>query len=387
MELSELPPELMLETCTRISRVKPSSGVHTTASLISTPLDNHFPITDLLTVSHISQFWRSTVLEDKRWTQWFGMIVNPETEESAHDFMSRFKLLDTIPARMIVTLCLSARCALCEKDTTFLFMPLIKRICNDCLKPESGDHIVMCLTAALTMHDLSEKDVKDLVVLHWEETDPERKKRKDLINRAKLVSAAMVKNVAIDKYGGEDKLATHLEHKKARLWKAYEKRLAEYNAAITERRRLKNIGDAPGSAAVTLKNDKKVPKTRPRMPAILKAPFTPAFYQTISILPTNFLVVENGGVCAQRLVTCTLCNTVKDLRWQDSYQRGDRLVPQPMLSGLLPSHEQALHFAFRHQQCHSCCHVRDFFGALPARCETCLNRKAIEIKEELDATV
>ncbi|KAJ7085272.1 hypothetical protein C8R44DRAFT_893915 [Mycena epipterygia] len=274
MGLSELPPELK---STRI--------------FLRQVFAAHFQITDLLTVSHVSQLWRSTVLEDKCWTQWFGMIAHPETEESAHDFMSRFKILHSPCTydRYPLPFCTMLVTRLVVKHQS---NSVTQRICSDCLKPENENHIVMCLTPALTIYDFSEKDVKDVVVLRWEEIDPERKTRKELS--------------ALDKHDGEEKLATHLEQKKARLRKAYENRLAEYNAATTKCRRLKKSGDAPGAAAVTLKNDNKVPKTRPRMPAILKAPFTPAFYQSISILPTNFLVESNEDVGAQRLVTLSI---------------------------------------------------------------------------------
>ncbi|KAJ7658422.1 hypothetical protein B0H17DRAFT_1337732 [Mycena rosella] len=121
------------------------------------------------------------------------MIVNPETKETARDIMAQFKVLDVIPARAIVTLCFTAKCSLCTNNTTFLFLPLLKRICNDCLNPET--HAVVSLSAALTTYDLSEKDAKDVVVLHWEKTDPERKKT-EILTRAKLVSTQAVKEIA-----------------------------------------------------------------------------------------------------------------------------------------------------------------------------------------------
>ncbi|KAJ7473939.1 hypothetical protein FB451DRAFT_1367008 [Mycena latifolia] len=356
MGLSELPPELKLE------------------------IYNYLPHTDLLAVSHLSQSWRSLVLGDSRWNQWLEMIVNPETEESARTILARFKVLDTIPARTIVSLCFSPKCSLCPTETPFLFLPLLKRICSKCFHPEK--HAVMALSVALTTYDLSEKDIKDVVVLHWEETDPARKKT-SVMTRAKLVSVLAVKNIAIAKHGGEENLATHLKYKTDRMRKAYEKRLAEYTAATTERMQLTARGDAAGAAAVTLKNSKKVPKTRPKMPAILKEPFIPEFYRWICVLATNFLISGPDGLGAQRLVQCKICNAMTNLRWEDSdaKSRGaEPLYPDPMLSGLIPAHEEEVHYAARDDGCYSGCYAEDEYTEMwgrPPRCEACLNVEAM----------
>ncbi|KAJ7493756.1 hypothetical protein FB451DRAFT_1551119, partial [Mycena latifolia] len=170
---------------------------------------------DLLAVSHVSRFWRAVVLADKRWEAWFEMIINPVDKTSVRDSITRFKVSDVISPRAIVTLCFSTKCSLCSKDTTDVFLPLLKRICEDCLHPET--HAIISLTAALAIYDLSEKDVRDVVALCWEETDPEKKKKNPIKARVKLVSALAVKRIAIEKYGGEGKLAAHLEQKKSRF--------------------------------------------------------------------------------------------------------------------------------------------------------------------------
>ncbi|KAF7334444.1 hypothetical protein MVEN_02273900 [Mycena venus] len=370
--LNSLPPELQLE------------------------IYSHIPHTDILHLSHVSKLWRSIVLQDSRWNKWFEMIVNPEDGERASDIMARFKVLDMIPKRTIVTLCFDTKCTLCGKTTTWLFLPLLQRICPDCLDEDT--HAVMSLSSALAVYDLSEKDVCDVVVLYWEETDQELKK-KNILNRAKLVSRLAVKHVAIVKHGGEDALATHLQYKKDRLQKAYDKRLAEYNAATTERARLKARGDETGAAAVTLRGRQKAPqKTRPKLPAILKEePYIPKFYQAISVMPTNFLVLDahTGCLVAQKLVQCKMCNVIANLRYQDlSPSMLDDTTkpdfPEMMLAGLLDEHEQKVHHAREGDMCYEGCNT--FFNddysdiGAPSRCDTCLNAEALATKADLVAS-
>ncbi|KAJ7493701.1 hypothetical protein FB451DRAFT_1551099 [Mycena latifolia] len=337
----------------------------------------HFDHRDLLSVSHVSKFWRSLALRDKRWATWFELIVDPESEsnKSAREYLESLKVLDIIPARTIVTLCFSTKCALCSKDTTYIFLPLLKRICHDCLRSE--DHAVIALSAALATYDLSEKDIKGLVILHWEETKPDQSKKSGFMTRVKLVSASAVKSVAIKKYGGEEKLATRLQSKKARLLKAYEKRLAEYNVANAERTKLKAAGDVEGAAAVTWKNNKKVPKTRPKMPIILKD--SPSclgqFYEAVSILPTNFLTLEAGYMVARKLLKCKICIILANLR--SEYEGGSApRYPGWMQPSLLADHQEMEHYA--RPGCYEGCSDGDF------PCDECLNTSAIAINEEID---
>ncbi|KAJ7768123.1 hypothetical protein DFH07DRAFT_306820 [Mycena maculata] len=140
------------------------------------------------------------------------MLVNPESKGSIRDDLARFQALDKIPIRCIVTLCFYTRCSICSKNTTWLFLPELKRICGDCLDPETN--AAMSYSAALTTYDVSEKDTADVVVLYWEDKDPEWKKKMGVNTRAKLVSKSVVKSIAIEKHGGEEKLATHLQYKK-----------------------------------------------------------------------------------------------------------------------------------------------------------------------------
>ncbi|KAJ7696996.1 hypothetical protein B0H17DRAFT_1266727 [Mycena rosella] len=343
--------------------------------------------TDLLSLSHVSKFWRSFVLQDRRWATWFKMIVNPVTNTSPREFLARFKVLDAIPARAIVTLCFSTKCAHCSKDTPNIFLPLLKRICDDCLHPKT--HAVVSLTAALTGYDLSDKDVQGVVVLHWEETDAEKRKN-PIMARAKLVTGSSLPlthrtktpRSAIEKHGGEDNLTAHLTAKKARALESYEKRLAEYNLADTERKRLKATGDLAGAAAVTWKDNKQLPKTRPRIPPLLKTPLAPAFYQDICILHTNFLALEDDHLIAHSLVKCRLCAIIAELHAHED--SSEPAYPDFMRPALLPAHEERQHYARRDNPCSrmlSDDEDEDFFGS----CDTCLNHLAIVYKEEEDA--
>lgn len=188
-------------------------------------------------------------------------------------------------------------------------------------------------------------------------------------------------------------MATHLQYKKDRLRKAYEKRLAAYNAAIAERARLKARGDTAGAAAVTLKNNKKPQKTRPKQPAILKdAPFMPPFYRYISILPTNFLIADmrTGRLTPQKLVQCKLCNVMANVRYQQ-LPSADQATTKPnfpdlMLCGLLDEHEAEVHYAREGDMCLAGCNVDEFDMSPPPLCETCLNAEALATKAELVAT-
>ncbi|KAJ7718457.1 hypothetical protein B0H16DRAFT_1609185, partial [Mycena metata] len=168
---------------------------------------------------------------------------------------------------------------------------------------------------------------------------------------------------AIKKYGGVNNLETRLQIRKARSQTSYDARIAEYDAAIALRNQFVATGDLVGAAAVTLKN-KKIPKTRPQMPTILKPPYAPRAYQTYSVLATNFLSVQNGVVVAQKLVYCSMCLIIAE-------ERGSH--PDPMKPAVLPLHEQRIHYARSDNNCQ---------GAVEGICDACLNRWAIQVKAE-----
>ncbi|KAJ6566554.1 hypothetical protein B0H19DRAFT_1138154 [Mycena capillaripes] len=245
----------------------------------------HFELEDLLAVSHVSTFWRALVLGDRRWNSWFEMIFDPESGQTAGQIMSSLQVQGVIPKRTIVNLCFDTKC-ICSKYTAQIFLPLLKRICDECLDPE--DHAIMSLSAALTTFDLNEKDIANMIAL------------RSPFKNVKLVSTMAIKDVyvagfpsisksphrtadpfsAIEKYGGEQKLTAHLQTCIAHCRTAYEARIAEYNAATNKRNRFTENGDLESVEAVTLKNNKKIPKMRPKMLAILRG--------TIPRTSTNF---------------------------------------------------------------------------------------------------
>ncbi|KAJ7220992.1 hypothetical protein C8J57DRAFT_1393524 [Mycena rebaudengoi] len=166
---------------------------------------------DLLSVSHVSKFWRSLALEDKRWDAWFDKVAHPKGEAAEH-LLARYKLAGSISKRAIVTLCFYTKCAMCPEHTWDIFLPLLKRLCRKCL--DLPEHAVISFSSALATYDLKERDIGDALVVHWEETDPEVKKKLGILYRAKLMSESVVKQIAIKKYGGEANMTTHLEAKK-----------------------------------------------------------------------------------------------------------------------------------------------------------------------------
>ncbi|KAJ7484937.1 hypothetical protein B0H11DRAFT_2019312 [Mycena galericulata] len=335
----------------------------------------HFEYTDLLAVSYVSRFWRAVVLGDRRWAVWFEMITNPDSGERIRNSLARFNVLDAIVKHSIVTLCFYTKCSVCLQETANIFLPLLKRICNNCLNAE--DHAVMTLSAALTAYDLKEQDATDVLTLDWEPTNPTDKKQSRVKTRARLVSKSVIKTISINKYGSETKLEAHLQAKKARLLSAYEPRLAEYTAAMNERKRLKAKGDETSAAAVTLSNGKPIPRARPQMHPILKNSSPPNIFRTISIVPTNFLTVEDGYMVAQQLLRCSICCIIADLRAE--HLDGEPQYPDFMRSVLLPAHEDEQHHQRRYDTCRG--------TSTGSPCYPCLNLQALEIKDDLDRLI
>ncbi|KAF8205372.1 hypothetical protein K438DRAFT_536356 [Mycena galopus ATCC 62051] len=166
--LSSLPPELKLEIYFYVCHI------------------------DLLPLSHVSKYWRSIVLHDGRWNKWFEMIINTQDGKCLGEIMERFKILDVIPKRTIVTLCFNTKCSQCRRNTPFLFLPLLQRVCDRCLYSDQTYNVIG-LSSALVIYDLSERDVREMVVLHWEKTDPEKNTK----NITKLVSRLAAENVYV----------------------------------------------------------------------------------------------------------------------------------------------------------------------------------------------
>ncbi|KAF8202625.1 hypothetical protein K438DRAFT_1965116 [Mycena galopus ATCC 62051] len=316
----------------------------------------HMEIADLLAVSHVSTFWRAVVLGDRRWNLWFDMIMDPESGHSAQDIMTRRQVIDAIPKRTIVNLCFDTTCYFCYEDTPYLFLPLLKARFSDV----ASEYAVMAVSTALTAFDLNEKDIEGMLIVRSPHSRHEQ---------IRLVSAVAAKNVAIGKFGGEDKLERHLENRKARSQQAYDTRAAEYDAAINERERLKANGDLTGAEAVTLKNKKKIPNTRPKIPPILKQSCTLSSYQALCIMATNFLAVEAGTVLAHSLVRCEICLIMYNA--QPTYPYPERMHPESLLI-----HERIAHYVHEFDSCTG--------GSARGSCLPCLNRYAVRAKREQD---
>ncbi|KAJ7136494.1 hypothetical protein C8R43DRAFT_612455 [Mycena crocata] len=341
--LAFMPPELKLETY------------------------HHLEFDDLFALSHVSQFWRSLVLADRRWTAWFDMLRDSGTCRNVETALSGFKMLGTISKRDFVNLCFSSKCSACSKYTPTIFLPLLKRLCNECLHLEKP--AVLSLTSAIARYDLNENDITTagIVVLYIGSL------------RVRLVSESAVEKIAIEKHGGAANLATHLQTKRARLLANYQARVGEYDTVHTERARLKAAGDLAGAAAVTLKNNKPLPKTRPQMPAILKTSPTPPFYKFRCTLSTNYLAVdtETGCVGPHSLVKCTICIIIAELRANDRGGGPEQTAWMP--SSAVVAHEQREHRASRDAGCWR----REGDDELGI-CEGCLNRAALEMLEDDD---
>ncbi|KAJ7129958.1 hypothetical protein C8R46DRAFT_1363037 [Mycena filopes] len=327
---------------------------------------------DLLSISHVSQFWRYLVLNDKRWNEWFALISN-ESEGTAEAFFSRYKILNSIPKRTIVTLCFYNQCVECSAYTTDIFLPLLKRVCVKCRRDKK--YAVISLSSALMTYDLKEKDLNDVLILHWEETDPTVKSRLGVFYRARLMSESIVKEIAIRKHGSEANLATQLERKKAAARTAYEKRVAAYDAA-------KRDADAEAVSAGKVKAKSR----RPAIPALLKNSVTPPFFQNFALFQFGYLSVDSGDLSLrfQQLDYCRICFIMEKLRenthnslYPDSpYEWKD---PGTIPLELIPSHQQDVHYSLGDAECENYC-AEDHCEEL---CNVCLTHYAVEILQEI----
>ncbi|KAJ7649564.1 hypothetical protein DFH06DRAFT_1208512 [Mycena polygramma] len=330
---------------------------------------------DLLSISHVSQFWRSLVLGDKRWTEWFNLL-STESEETAEAFLSRLKVLDLVSKRAIVTLCFYNKCSGCAEHTTDIFLPLLKRVCVKCRRGE--EYAVIAFSSALATYALKESDLGDVLILHWEATE----RGMGILSKAKLLSQTAVKEIAIQKYGGEANLTTHLEAKRAAARTAYDKRIAEYTAAIEERERLFAAGNIAAAEAVGIgEKNKRIPKSRPALPPILKSSETSPFYQQFVLFQSGFLSFEAGDVSLRKLVHCRLCIMMENLRVDEEKSLWDYTSewkhPGMMPAENLARHRLEAHYDREDAECLSNCQENR-----EGRCAICLNVSAIFIARE-----
>ncbi|KAJ7087050.1 hypothetical protein C8R43DRAFT_310186 [Mycena crocata] len=246
---------------------------------------------------------------------------------------------------------------------------------------------MLALSSSLSTYDLKEKELTDVLIFHWREnSNAEGSSKNQMWSNIKLLSEVAVKEIAINKHGSEAKLVAHLERKQAAARIAYDQRIAEYETAIQERSRLFMAGDAAAAAAVAMPNNKKIPKSRPALPTILrKSSMLNGLYRSFVVFDTGCLSVGAEGVVFNTLVRCQLCvimenlRKIDDERWTDySYKWVD---PGVMPSELIADHEQKIHYECQETECGSYCQENwEANGA--NRCDICLNGSAIYLHRE-----
>ncbi|KAJ7612268.1 hypothetical protein FB45DRAFT_940211 [Roridomyces roridus] len=124
----------------------------------------HFHHKDLLAVSHVSRFWRSLALNDVRWRVWFDMIVDPKSGVPIRESLADMKVSGAISKRAMVTLCFTTKCSMCYQDTTAVCIPLLKRVCTECITVDPTLS-VMSVASALSFYDLEESDLASLIIV------------------------------------------------------------------------------------------------------------------------------------------------------------------------------------------------------------------------------
>ncbi|KAJ7096079.1 hypothetical protein C8R44DRAFT_860143 [Mycena epipterygia] len=264
------------------------------ARLASIPLElqslasNELDPFDLLTLSHVSKYWRAFVLSDKRWNEWFNMIVSYE-EESLEECLTRFNVLDMFAKRTLVYVFLSNSCTVCSEYASQVFVPYMKRVCDSCLPRD--EFSIILLSGALAKYDLKERELYGVLTLEW--LDPKRKAKRP----TKLVSEAHAKQIAIRKYGTEALLDAHLTWKKTEARSTYSAHSENYRAAVSVRTALEEKGNTQAAEAVVLAHTgRKIPKAFPAYPPILSTSMRTIDRKVVCFAPRPLLVVGNTVV-------------------------------------------------------------------------------------------
>ncbi|KAJ7484288.1 hypothetical protein FB451DRAFT_1363839 [Mycena latifolia] len=259
------------------------------ARLASIPLElqyltsNELGPFDLLALSHVSKYWRAFVLSDKRWVEWFNLIVSC-SGESLEECLSRLNVLDMFAKRTLIYACLDEACTGCGGYAPQLFLPYMKRICETCLRRDQFS--VMPLSGALAKYDLKERDLYGVLTFEW--VDPKRNSKRKI----KLVSEALTKKIAIQRFGSEEALTTHLEWKKTSAKSAYSARSEDYREAVRTRTALEEKGNLDAAAAVVLTSTgRKIPKAFPTYPPILLPSTRPVDRKAVCFELRDLLVV------------------------------------------------------------------------------------------------
>ncbi|KAJ7150873.1 hypothetical protein C8R43DRAFT_1127798 [Mycena crocata] len=242
---------------------------------------------DLLTLSHVSQYWRAFVMDDKRWSEWFGLIVS--ADESLEECLARLNVSDVLPKRNLVYRCLCDSCTVCGEYAAQLYIPHMKRVCDKCLRGD--EFIVLPLSSALAKYDLRERDASGVLTLEY--VNPNRNSKRP----AKLVSESMVKKAAIHRYGSADLLSAHLAWKTKSARNTYSTRSEDYRAAVRTREALEEAGDTAAASAVVLaRTGRAIPKAFPAYPGILMQPARPVERGVVCFRLRRLAVVGNEVV-------------------------------------------------------------------------------------------
>ncbi|KAJ7221000.1 hypothetical protein C8J57DRAFT_1482533 [Mycena rebaudengoi] len=248
---------------------------------------------DLLSVSHVSSSGGLLRLKINDGMLGLTKFAHQKGETAEH-LLARYKLAGSI-----------------SKRTVFAFAPTLSEAvgtassCRKCL--DLPEHAVISFSSALATYDLKERDIGDALV------------------------------VAIKKYGGEANMTTHLEQRKPPSESHTKSGLLEYKTAHEKRVQLQTSGNVVGAAMVGMgKNNKKMTKAPPVMPAILKNSSTPSFLRRFALFSTNYLSVENGLVVPRPL------NRSEEFK-QWTGQTIEPKYPGPLPRALLALHEQHEH--------------------------------------------
>ncbi|KAJ7512369.1 hypothetical protein B0H11DRAFT_2268431 [Mycena galericulata] len=240
---------------------------------------------DLLALSHVSTYWRTFVLSDKRWAEWFAIIVN-YSDESFEQCLTALNILDSFSKRALVYRCLAEACTVCGGYAQQLFIPHMKRVCDTCLPGE--EFSVISFSAALAKYDLRDRELRELLILEW--LDPNRTSKRPV----KVISEALAKKIAIRKYSTEALLTAHLEWKKTSARSQYTARSEDYRTAVSMRSALQEKGNiAEAEAVVLASTGRKIPAQFPPYPPILAQSTRKVDRKVACFAPQPLLVVGN----------------------------------------------------------------------------------------------
>ncbi|KAK7059779.1 hypothetical protein R3P38DRAFT_3341351 [Favolaschia claudopus] len=240
---------------------------------------------DLLSLSHVSVYWRAFVLDDNRWAEWYSGIVS-HSDESLQEFLARFNIPDVCSARKMVYLCLRQWCMSCGdySQDIQIYLPHMKRLCDTCLADDK--YTVLSFSAAIAKYDLRERDATGVLILEW--CNPNRVSKRAI----KLVSEAHIKQIALRQWITEANLEAHLSQKKASALATYRERSEDYRSAVSTREALQETGNVIAADSVVIaRTGRKIPKAFPAYPKII-LPSKPTDRKVVCFAPRPLVEVD-----------------------------------------------------------------------------------------------